>query len=292
MKLVHTFWTKNAGENLRRFKGGWSGELQHYCSWVLSAWQAKKTHDNISLVTDKAGAKLFLNVLRLPYDSVDTSLEQYRGPGRFWSAAKVYSYGLQKDPFVHIDGDVILWNKLPDDCLAAPVLVQSLEHVRNVPFMKTYVRSLRYARSAMPVVPECWNRNHFNAYNCGFFGGCDLEAIGSYVRNASGLFAAENDGFWDAVTDDYSEDLNRTIERWTAFATFAEAGTSVRCLTDSGESSESGGGRLGFQHVMGAKRDYPSLASDGTLNAPALIIDTVKQRHPNTYYRLLGWLKG
>jgi hypothetical protein len=292
MKIVHTFWTRPAKGNLTDFAAGWSGVLQHYCSWILSAWQAKETYGNISLVTDTAGAKLFLNVLKLPYDSVDTSLEQLNVPTRFWSAAKVYAYGLQKDPFVHIDGDVILWKKLPGEYLSEPIIAQSIEHVRNVSFARTYVRPLRMARQSLPNLPGCWNRHHFNALNCGIFGGNDLNAIGTFSKTVAGLFSAENDAFWEAVPADHGFAFNCTIEQWTAYAVFDELGVRIRSLFDVADTTKEGGERLGFTHVMSNKRDLPSVGEDGTMSDAAMVIDTVRNKHPKTYYRLLGWLKG
>jgi hypothetical protein len=76
MKIVQTLWTlpsfaKNSKENLEnRLSGGWLHPKYYYFAMAYSCLTLKKFYDKIELVTDKIGADLLINKLKLPYTSV------------------------------------------------------------------------------------------------------------------------------------------------------------------------------------------------------------------------------
>lgn len=88
---------------------------------------ASKHFDEVELVTDSV-SWIEIEKLRLPFTSVKTTLDNipdtFKG---FWALGKLYAYAVQDKPFIHIDNDVILWEKLPDWALNAPLLVQQEE---------------------------------------------------------------------------------------------------------------------------------------------------------------------
>ena len=116
MKILQTFWTGPTGvnkENLLGIQAGWLSCEYHWMSWALSCLQAKSVFGSINLVTDKAGKEILVDLLQLPYTNVSTALQttldDYH-PG-LWALAKIYTYSIQTDPFLHLDGDVFLWQK-------------------------------------------------------------------------------------------------------------------------------------------------------------------------------------
>lgn len=123
------------------------------------------------LVTDEKGLWI-ADRLRWPFDSITTHGEQIpeviiHG----WSAIKFYAYLAQEQPFVHVDGDFLLFDPLPMAARVARVLVQS----RDEPafYLKTSIRDKLEAAGV---------DYHVGAYNTGIFGGQDLALIHDYAR--------------------------------------------------------------------------------------------------------------
>lgn len=115
MKIIHTFWTQNKNMNPLLNKGGWLTNEAHFMCWALSCLNAKKYYGSIELFTDEEGYDLFVNKLQLPYDKVNVIFDKKFSEkinGKLWSLAKIYTYGKQEEPFIHIDGDFILWDKI------------------------------------------------------------------------------------------------------------------------------------------------------------------------------------
>src|SRR4029077_502271 len=46
----------------------------------------------------------------------------------WWALGKLYAYRAQREPFVHLDNDVFLWQPLPDRVESAPLFAQNPDH--------------------------------------------------------------------------------------------------------------------------------------------------------------------
>src|SRR5579871_6801168 len=130
MKYLQTFWPglkTGTPDELYGLKGGWLSAEYHWMSWALSALQAKKIFGEVELITTWAGKEMLSGILELPYTSISTALDELPAdyPEGLWSMAKLYSYQLQREPFLHLDGDVIFWEKPPKEWLQRPLLCQN-----------------------------------------------------------------------------------------------------------------------------------------------------------------------
>src|SRR5690349_5092674 len=106
MKIVQAFWSKPAtGNSLMDINAGWLSPEYHWMSWALSCLQAKKFYQHVELVTDERGKEILIHRLGLPYSSINTQLEAALDtyPPELWSLAKIFSYNLQEEPFIHLD---------------------------------------------------------------------------------------------------------------------------------------------------------------------------------------------
>ena len=117
-RIVQSFWTKPIFENsnyklrLDRLKGGWIDNKSHWMSWALSCLQIRKYYDEVLLITDDFGKELLINLLNLPYTSVNTGLNELRSfHPDLWALGKIYSYDCQNKPFIHVDGDVFIFGR-------------------------------------------------------------------------------------------------------------------------------------------------------------------------------------
>ncbi len=81
-------------------------------SWALSCLTFKKVYGAIELVTDKKGKAILIDALQLPYTEVKVVLDQLNHyPKKLWAIGKLYTYSIQNDPFIHVDGDVYIWER-------------------------------------------------------------------------------------------------------------------------------------------------------------------------------------
>ena len=94
-------------------------------------------------------------------------------------SANLVAYQMQTVPFVHLDSDVFLWQRLPGYIEAAPVLAQHPEiHAPDQGVLSPGRGSSRRSRKPAAFCP--WNgdgrghgRDGLTAENCGIVGGCE-----------------------------------------------------------------------------------------------------------------------
>jgi len=189
MKIIHSFWTKpsfdrNANGLDNRQSGGWLDKKYLYISWALSCLSLKKHYGHVELFTDVHGKKLLIDILNLPYDHVSIALEDLSDyPSEMWAVAKLYTYQLQREPFLHVDSDVFVWKRLPkiEDSL---LVVQNEEHNFEFyqRFWKDVVKNFQYVPSYM--VNDFHKYGQIKSCNAGIFGGTDVDHINAFAQEA------------------------------------------------------------------------------------------------------------
>lgn len=146
MKGVFVNWTKPYVERKRlkgfRFDGLREMESVEYTTpdqeilfTILSVGYWKKLNGPTKLFTDKAGFDYYRKnkMLRL-WDEIDVvTLENYDwvDAGQFWTSGKSYAIGKQELPFVFLDLDFIVRQKLPDWVFDSKVTVPYWEIPRG-----------------------------------------------------------------------------------------------------------------------------------------------------------------
>lgn len=160
-----SLWTKPCLEGKSH---GFNSVKSMIESLILSSNVAKQHYSEIHFYTDKIGYEWITPYLdQLPFTKIEVCLDDYNWiPDFYWSFVKVAVYKLQKEPFLHIDNDVFLWNAIPESALAdKDFLFQQLEDARleNWGF---YQEGLRIYKNA--IHPEYEFKDF--AVNCGIFG--------------------------------------------------------------------------------------------------------------------------
>src|SRR5687767_1744547 len=125
MRAIWSFWSKPFARHHHRV---WASPRHHLFSWVLSVRTAVRHYGPAVLYTDTAGAKLLVDRIGLEFDEVHTDLDALDAVDEgWWALGKLYAYRAQREPFVHIDSDVFLWQRLPPQLEQAPLLAQNPE---------------------------------------------------------------------------------------------------------------------------------------------------------------------
>ncbi len=180
MKIVQTFWTGN--EDCRKDSYGWLSPTYNYLSWILSCNQLRKFHDDVILVTDKAGYEILIKQLHLPYTDTIVCLDELNCyNSNLWALAKIKTYSIMNEPFIHVDADVFTWDKFSDSLVNYDLIAQNIETATA--YYRDMWESIRPAINYMPTPMIRYDQNIDNkAYNMGIFGGSDIAFIKEYCK--------------------------------------------------------------------------------------------------------------
>ena len=174
-------------------KCGFSKYSDFLFTTALAITCASRYFPEVQVISTSWGVNLFKE-LNLPVTSYSNKLDDMKDVSRFfWAYGKLIAYNEQKEPFVHVDNDVFLWNALPKRILDAHLCFQSHEPF-NLDGYK-YYDMLKPCFDAAPVKPSVIAENpvYDYAYNCGICGGNDLSIFPEWKRcSEEYIFAPEN----------------------------------------------------------------------------------------------------
>jgi hypothetical protein len=188
MNAVWSFWTK---PYLAERRLSWHREWHHWLAWGLSVHAARQHYPHTRLVTDEEGARILVDELQLPFESVSTGLDAIAGEDpNWWALGKIEAYRLQESAFLHIDTDVFLWKRLAAELETAGLIAQNPEQFEldgDCYCPTEFEGSIGWpARGWLP--PEwTWYRQSKvpqRAECCGIFGGGQIDFINHFAETA------------------------------------------------------------------------------------------------------------
>jgi len=281
MQAVWTFWTKPFAQQ----KGnGWLSDRHHLLAWVLSVETARKHYPRTTLVTDEAGAELLVHGLGLEFAGVCTELSALADEDpQWWGLGKLWTYRLQAEPFIHIDSDVFLWNRLPLEMETAPVFAQNPECFPLSPDSWYRITPVTDAlREAGGWIPEEWRdaagRPFTSAVNCGILGGNNLLFLRYYADIAIRMLRhPRNRTIWQEGGANTAD--NVLFEQYLLAACLDYHGVAARYLFASMAESfdEAAAARVGYTHLIGgAKRNQELMRA---------LENRVRREYPSQYER-------
>ena len=129
MKIVYSYWSAPFDSRWPYFEKFVDGDKEAaiFNCLLLSVLYAKKWGFRVELVTDLHGEEKLKEV---PFDHVSTELELLAGSKKSWVQGKIMAIALQKEPFIHMDWDVLLLKKEIANTLKnfkTDLLVQSVD---------------------------------------------------------------------------------------------------------------------------------------------------------------------
>lgn len=145
----------------------------------LSLALCKQHYNDVSLITDDIG---YESLKSLPFDNIYISLNNLPKHRTIWSLGKIYAYQyacLFNESFLHLDADVLLWEKLPQTLLSEKIFCQSEDELIGTNLYD--INNL--SKISNTIVPEIWKKNiGLMTYNLGIFGGSNLDIINYYTN--------------------------------------------------------------------------------------------------------------
>ena len=151
--------------------------MNHYLSWILSCNQLCKFYDDVTLVTDRAGYDMLIEKLRLPYTDVIVCLDELNKYNpNLWALAKIKAYSIMDEPFIHVDGDVFIWEGIEAPLQGNELIAQNREITTD--YYRSMWKGIRPSLSYIPDALIAFDESRNNAaYNMGIFGGSDIAFV-------------------------------------------------------------------------------------------------------------------
>lgn len=221
MNIIQSFWSLPSKVNptsaFGRNNGGWLNERQHAMSWSLSCLKLKQFYPDIKLFTDTEGMDWLINKLALPYNDVDCCLDNisHFNP-TLWALAKLYTYSLQEEPFLHIDSDVYIWKPFDQNFLNNDLIAQNLEFDLNGNADGSiYIDTALKLQSMLESLPEAieiainelYTTGRIQGYNTGIVGGRNTDFFKEYTRLVFGFLEKETHIHYESRDMSFFEQL-------------------------------------------------------------------------------------
>ncbi len=180
-KAIYSLWTKPMDD----FLVGFNNEETFIKCLSISLEMSKNYFTHVELVTDFKGKELLIDKYGLKFTSVNTDLEHELKNinNRHWSIGKIYACKIQKEPFIHIDNDVI-WSKKPHiDLLTSDACFQSVEIMKDI-VDGNNKSPYDYLINNFRLDSNYIDWNITEAYNCGIVGFNKLDILETWWEEA------------------------------------------------------------------------------------------------------------
>ncbi len=232
--IVQSYWSKPSFDSAypqedNRFGGGWIHERYNYMSWALSCLTLRKYYKNVILFTDDLGKELLIDRLELLYTDVRldlNDLEKY--DSRLWAVGKLYTYSLQDKPFIHVDGDVYIWNKFNLFSEKQDIIVQNkYDFTTHHNYEKVKKFLLEELNEVPDAIVEQWKKQtNLFSINAGVIGGVDIAFFKEYTKRAFDFIHSNTDKI-PFFPRDY---LNVIFEEVLFFCMASQSQKNISCL--------------------------------------------------------------
>ncbi|MEW7290537.1 DUF6734 family protein [Aquimarina sp. 2304DJ70-9] len=192
MKIIQSFWTKpayhNSDDTNARFNGGWPNQKNAFYSFALSALTIDKFYSQNELYTDQRGKELFHDLLELPYSKIHTKLDSLNDYNpKLWALGKLVACADQKEPFIHLDNDIFIWDKVSYEIDNYDIIAQNVEE--DFP---NYSKAFGYMLTNFESIPQelihsFYKNGKILAHNAGFIGGKNFDFFQELKNKAFNL---------------------------------------------------------------------------------------------------------
>lgn len=149
-------------------------------SQMFSCLSFRRYHEKVELYTDHRGFDLFIKDLSLPYDNISLALDELdEVDHRLWALGKLKVISDQKSPFLHVDNDVYIWEKIMPVESSKFLLAQS-----RILTPVVYSNTLSQIREHFDYIPACLKTDQEFIANIGIIGGSDLDFFGEFCETS------------------------------------------------------------------------------------------------------------
>jgi len=222
MIMCQTLWTNK--RNLLEESFGWLSPQHHLMGWALSCLKLNEHYNAVQLHTDSAGKAILIDQLGLPYTTIFTEYDNLDCQSYLWALPKLLTYAKQDQPFLHIDGDVMIWEPLDQTLLSQGLIAQNLERGTEY-YRSRFEPLLNELKYLPPILKRNLTSRKMLAYNAGIIGGSNIDFFKRFVSQAI-QFIKKNMGCV------LNSNLNMIFEQLLFFSMAEKEKKDVACLKD------------------------------------------------------------
>ena len=209
MNVVQTYYSYINDENPIRDTAGFLSADMNWKSMALSCLLLKRHYGKVTLYCNSKVRHLIIDQFKIPYDKVieiPEFMKNYKGCN-LWALPKIYTYSLQKEPFIHVDCDWFMFEKLSASVTNSDLIGQNIEYDDQLYNRRTLEKLISNECYVYPwVMHEYDNEPILRVVNAGILGGNDIDFIQNYVRTIKDFISRNlpvlqklNDGFVNSI---------------------------------------------------------------------------------------------
>ena len=256
-----TLWTEPSNRDYRQLSQNWLNAEYYAIAWNLAVHRALQLFDTVEIFTDQYGLRYLQSIGVEPTEFHVTldELARDRIDPTFWAYGKIHTYkqlAERGEPFLHIDGDVILGERPNDELLTRDLWAQNCE--AGEWFQRVYEHPSSFLYKNLPHRPQSWvsQFHRIKMASCmGIVGGWRTDAFGDYADQAIELVThPANQKVWGRIPR--KDWYNTSVEQYTFNLVAADYGIEVGAILGADEigrvySRDDDGG---YFHIWGEKK--------------------------------------
>ncbi|MCF0254728.1 MAG: hypothetical protein HUK10_00360 [Bacteroides heparinolyticus] len=209
MNIIQTFYSYADINNPIQDNAGFLSPDMNWKSMALSCLLLKKQFKEVTLYCNQRIKDLIIDKFQIPYDHIiemPDFMDEYRGCN-LWALPKIHTYSVQQEPFLHVDCDWFMFEKLSDSILESDIIGQNIEYDDQMYNHRTLEKLISNKCNIPLFVLNEYNKEPIlRVINAGILGGNDIVFIQKYIQtilyfintNKSILYKL-NDGFVNSI---------------------------------------------------------------------------------------------
>lgn len=270
-------------------KCGWYSSPHHLMSWVLSCLQLNACGYNPTLYCNAYAAEILIDGLGLPYGEVIISHGDFNVSHKsLWALSKIYTYSLQTEPFLHVDGDVFVFEPFEEGLLASGLIAQNVEVVNRY-----YLEAFDFYKSVIAFWPTQIKQRDLSigtmcAINAGVLGGNNIDFYRSFTGAAFEMFNRNS----KKLSDIPLHQLNVIIEQCLCHSMAVYEGREFSVVLKGLFEDNRYSGLANIWEVP-AKRSYLHFIGHFKQNKLlcSLMAAFIRKKYPEYFYRVINLFK-
>jgi len=290
MKIVQSFWSKPFMHSESflvdsRINGGWPHRILHYYSCALSCLRLREFYEDVELITDDLGKEIMIDKMKLPFTYVRLALNDMQHvPAGLWTLGKVYSYGIQEVPFLHIDNDVFIGNKFEDTIMESGLIAQNAE--MKTPGNAHTLREMCESFTGMPsYVQDLLHYKYTPNCNAGIIGGHDIDFFRAYSKDVFSVLNANIDKINDSLHYMNAAHVSVILEQVFFYAYAGYSGHDIKYLFPDTDDFPAD---IGFFHASPENKHFVHCFGfyKKIRGVYSMVEKTLKTIYPDYYQRI------
>lgn len=209
MNIIQTFYSYADIKNPIHDNASFLTLDMNWKSMALSCILLKKHFKEVTLYCNQRVKNLIIDQFQIPYDhiiEIPDLMEEYRGCN-LWALPKIHTYSLQQEPFLHVDCDWFMFERLSDSILDSDIIGQNIEYDDQMYNHRT-LEKLISNKCDIPlfVLNEYCKEPILRVINAGVLGGNDIHFIHKYIQTIFHFINTNkpilhklNDGFVNSI---------------------------------------------------------------------------------------------